>query len=223
MLAEPRAHGGGAGDATSTGLATLGGAAFALAPLAGAISLVLALVVLAVGRVAGRDARDLAGVVGFGTFPALFLVAAQDLARLGARARAVSRRARPVGHARRPVTARTGDRRRARQIGRRGAVRGVAGRGPGTLVTLDPAAARRATLDGARRCSACRRCPCSAVAIPGGRRTDLPPVAQRRTQRAMSSAAFAAAVAAIGATAFAWSIELGVAAMIGIHAALPFG
>ena len=76
--------GGGAGDATSTFVATLGGAAFALAPLAGAISLVLALVVLAVGRVARRDARDLAGVVGFGTFPALFLAQHQDPARLGA-------------------------------------------------------------------------------------------------------------------------------------------
>ena len=46
---------------------------------------------------------------------------------------------------------------------------------------------------------------------------------QRRKQRAMSSAAFAAAVAAIGATALAWSIELGLASAIGIHAALPLG
>jgi hypothetical protein len=46
---------------------------------------------------------------------------------------------------------------------------------------------------------------------------------ERRKQRAMNSAAFAAAVAAIGATALAWSIELGVAGAVGIHAALPFG
>jgi glycerol-3-phosphate acyltransferase PlsY len=64
------------------GLATLGGAAFALAPAAGSVSLLLALVVLGVGRVLRRDTRDLAGVVGFGTFPALFLVVEQDLARL---------------------------------------------------------------------------------------------------------------------------------------------
>ena len=76
--------GGDARDTTTTGLATLGGAAFALAPLAGAISLVLALVALAVGRVAKRDARGLAGVVGFGTFPALFLAQHHDLGRLGA-------------------------------------------------------------------------------------------------------------------------------------------
>ena len=101
--------GGGAGDATSTGLATLGGAAFALAPAAGSVSLLLALVVLGVGRVLRRDTRDLAGVVGFGTFPALFLVVEQDLARLGALlglylvvlARSVIRHG--------PVTPRTGD------------------------------------------------------------------------------------------------------------------
>ena len=79
-----RATGGAARDTTGTGVATLGGAAFALAPLAGSISLVLALIVVAVALVAGRDARGLAGVVGFGTFPALFLAQHQDLARLGA-------------------------------------------------------------------------------------------------------------------------------------------
>jgi glycerol-3-phosphate acyltransferase PlsY len=74
----------GAGEATTTGIPTLGGAAFALGPPAGVISLVVALVVLVVGRVVRRDVRDLAGVVGFGTFPALFLAQHQDLARLGA-------------------------------------------------------------------------------------------------------------------------------------------
>jgi hypothetical protein len=45
----------------------------------------------------------------------------------------------------------------------------------------------------------------------------------RRKNRMVSVVAFAASLAAIGATAFAWSIELGVAASLGIHAALPFG
>jgi len=45
----------------------------------------------------------------------------------------------------------------------------------------------------------------------------------RRRRKLVSTAAFAAAVAAVGASAFAWSIQLGVAATIGIHAALPFG
>jgi acyl phosphate:glycerol-3-phosphate acyltransferase len=66
-----------------TGVATLGGAAFALAPPAGTVSVVLALAVYGIGRIARRDARDLAGVVGFGTFPALFLAMHQDLVRLG--------------------------------------------------------------------------------------------------------------------------------------------
>jgi hypothetical protein len=39
----------------------------------------------------------------------------------------------------------------------------------------------------------------------------------------MNAAAFAAAVVAIGASALAWSIQLGIAGAIGIHAALPFG
>jgi hypothetical protein len=45
----------------------------------------------------------------------------------------------------------------------------------------------------------------------------------RRRRQLVTTAAFAAAMAAVGASAFAWSIQLGVAAMIGIHAALPFG
>jgi hypothetical protein len=35
--------------------------------------------------------------------------------------------------------------------------------------------------------------------------------------------AFVASLAAIAAAAFAWSIELGLAASIGVHATLPFG
>jgi uncharacterized membrane protein len=45
----------------------------------------------------------------------------------------------------------------------------------------------------------------------------------RRKQRVVSSAAFAAALLAIGASVLAWSIELGLASAIGIHAALPLG
>ena len=45
----------------------------------------------------------------------------------------------------------------------------------------------------------------------------------RRRRQAVSLAAFAAAMTAIGATAFAWSIQLGLAATLGIHASLPFG
>ena len=45
----------------------------------------------------------------------------------------------------------------------------------------------------------------------------------RRRRSAMNAAAFAAAVVAIGASALAWSIELGVASALGIHAALPLG
>jgi hypothetical protein len=39
----------------------------------------------------------------------------------------------------------------------------------------------------------------------------------------MSVAAFAAAMGALSASAFAWSIQLGVAATLGIQAHLPFG
>ena len=43
----------------------------------------------------------------------------------------------------------------------------------------------------------------------------------RRRRQTMSTVAFATAVAAVGASAFAWSIQLGLAAAIGIQAALP--
>jgi hypothetical protein len=50
--------------------------------------------------------------------------------------------------------------------------------------------------------------------------------AARREQRMRTlrgSLAFATAVAAVAGAAFAWSIELGIAGALGIHAALPFG
>ena len=49
------------------------GAAFTLAPPAGTLSVLLGLAVLAIGRVAGRDARTAAVATGIGTFPVLFL------------------------------------------------------------------------------------------------------------------------------------------------------
>ncbi len=45
----------------------------------------------------------------------------------------------------------------------------------------------------------------------------------RRQRTVVSSLAFVAALAALGAAAFAWSVELGLASMIGVHARLPFG
>ena len=42
----------------------------------------------------------------------------------------------------------------------------------------------------------------------------------RRKKRFVSSLAFVTAVAAVAATAFAWSIQLGIAAHFGIRAAL---
>ncbi|MEO5964005.1 MAG: hypothetical protein ABIR11_00970 [Candidatus Limnocylindrales bacterium] len=46
---------------------------------------------------------------------------------------------------------------------------------------------------------------------------------ERRKRVVMGSLAFSAAVVAVAATVFAWSVELGLAAALGIHAALPFG
>jgi len=45
----------------------------------------------------------------------------------------------------------------------------------------------------------------------------------RRRHRTVSAVAFVAAVGAVCATAFAWSIHLGVAAAHGIHATLLLG
>jgi hypothetical protein len=49
------------------------------------------------------------------------------------------------------------------------------------------------------------------------------PAARRayRARRARGAIAFLAAIAALGATVFAWSIELGIAAAVGVHLALP--
>ena len=66
------------------GLATFCGAAFTLAPPAGTLSVLLGLGVLAIGRLAGRDARTPAIAAGIGTFPVLFLLAEPDVARLAA-------------------------------------------------------------------------------------------------------------------------------------------
>lgn len=46
---------------------------------------------------------------------------------------------------------------------------------------------------------------------------------QRRRQRARGGLAFAAALTAVAAATFAWSIELGVAAAMGIPLSLPIG
>ena len=75
------AFGRAAGD---RGLGTFGGAAFTLAPPAGMLSVLLGLGVLAIGRIAGRDARTAAVATGIGTFPVLFLLAEPDVARLAA-------------------------------------------------------------------------------------------------------------------------------------------
>jgi len=50
--------------------------------------------------------------------------------------------------------------------------------------------------------------------------------AARRTRRRrtfVSSLAFVTSLTAIAAAAFAWSIELGLAAALGVHARLPLG
>jgi hypothetical protein len=45
----------------------------------------------------------------------------------------------------------------------------------------------------------------------------------RRRERVVGAAAFVAALGAIGASGFAWAVQLGVAAALGVHATLPFG
>jgi len=45
----------------------------------------------------------------------------------------------------------------------------------------------------------------------------------RRRQRFVSTLAFLAAVTAVGGAAVGWAIELGIAASLGFHAALPIG
>ncbi len=46
---------------------------------------------------------------------------------------------------------------------------------------------------------------------------------EQRIRRLRGGVAFTAAVAAVAAAAFAWSVELGLAAALGIHASLPLG
>jgi hypothetical protein len=47
--------------------------------------------------------------------------------------------------------------------------------------------------------------------------------ARRRRDRFVSSVAFLAAVAALAGAAFAWSIQLGIAALLGLHTSLGIG
>ena len=47
--------------------------------------------------------------------------------------------------------------------------------------------------------------------------------AKRRRDRFVSSVAFVAAVAAVAGAAFAWSIQLGIAALMGLHTSLGIG
>jgi hypothetical protein len=46
---------------------------------------------------------------------------------------------------------------------------------------------------------------------------------EQRLRRARSGLAFVAALTAVAAAAFAWTIELGVAAALGIRLSLPIG
>jgi hypothetical protein len=46
---------------------------------------------------------------------------------------------------------------------------------------------------------------------------------EQRSRRMRSGLAFATAVTAVAGAALAWSIQLGLAAALGIHASLPFG
>jgi glycerol-3-phosphate acyltransferase PlsY len=66
------------------GVAVLAGVAFALAPPAGIICVVLAIAVLGVARLVGRDGRSAAIAVGLGTYPLLFFAAYPDPVRLAA-------------------------------------------------------------------------------------------------------------------------------------------
>lgn len=65
-------------------LAVLAGVAFALAPPAGIIGVLLTLAVAGVARLFGRNGGPAAIAVGIGTYPLLFLAAYPDPARLAA-------------------------------------------------------------------------------------------------------------------------------------------
>jgi glycerol-3-phosphate acyltransferase PlsY len=66
------------------GVAVFAGVVFALAPPAGMIGVMLALVVAGAARVAGRDWEVAAFAVGIGAYPLLFLAAYRDPLRLAA-------------------------------------------------------------------------------------------------------------------------------------------
>jgi acyl phosphate:glycerol-3-phosphate acyltransferase len=66
------------------GVAVFAGAAFALAPPAGVIGVLLALAVAGVARLVGRSGRTVAIAVGAVTFPLLFYAAYRDPLRLAA-------------------------------------------------------------------------------------------------------------------------------------------
>jgi glycerol-3-phosphate acyltransferase PlsY len=65
-------------------VAVFAGVAFALAPPAGVIAVLLALAVLGAARLLGRDGRVVALAVGIGTYPLLFFAAYRDPLRLAA-------------------------------------------------------------------------------------------------------------------------------------------
>ena len=46
---------------------------------------------------------------------------------------------------------------------------------------------------------------------------------EHRTRRLRAMLAFVVAIAAVAMTAFAWTVQLGLAAAFGIRASLPFG
>ena len=66
------------------GVAVFAGVAFALAPPAGIIGVLLSLAVAGVARLARRDGRVTAIAVGVGTYPLLFFAAYRDPLRLAA-------------------------------------------------------------------------------------------------------------------------------------------
>jgi acyl phosphate:glycerol-3-phosphate acyltransferase len=64
------------------GVAVFSGAAFALAPPAGTVSVLLTLAVVGAGRLVRRNLRVAAIAAGVGSYPVLFLAAQQDVVRL---------------------------------------------------------------------------------------------------------------------------------------------
>ncbi len=64
------------------GVATLAGILVALAPLAGAVSLTLAIPVAVAAHVLGRNGRIAGTVAGLSTFPLLFIAEQRDVVRL---------------------------------------------------------------------------------------------------------------------------------------------